>query len=491
MKKGLNMPRRVNRRKSEPTERGIKKIFAKSYFSQWLWGMGMAGGLFLVFLFPFSASLTVKLGTVILIVLSALIFLIYLFRFYPKLLTVNFLPLFLVLILSTSLMGKIVLFLPQISNYFVPIAFLSILFSLFFNPTSAVLVTAFLSIVFAVNAKSLEILPVLFFGGVVGIYGASFIHQRADITKVGVWIGFTNLITILGMGLVAKFSLAQILISGLWGLGSGIFSSILVTVSLPYLETYFGITTDIKLLELTDLNHPLLKRLSIEAPGTHHHAMMVATLAVAGAENIGANALLARVGAYYHDIGKVTRPHFFFENSGLEDLTDKSHQKVNPNLSSTIILSHVKDGTELAKIHRLPKVVIDIISEHHGKSLIAYFYRKALEEKKNEEQVDETSFRYPSHRPQSKESAIVMLADSLEADFRFSSGRVSKGSSLTRHKISSRIEKVMDNKLKDHQLDECNLTLRELTKIKEAFARVFAGLAHTRGRYPEEVLKNR
>jgi len=483
------MPRRINREKSEPTNHKIKKIFARSHLSHWLWGIGMVGGLSLVFLSPFLTCLIVKLGTVVLVILSVLIFLIYLFRFYPRFLTVNFLCLFLVLVLSMSLMGKIVLLLPQIPNYFVPIAFLSILVSLFFNPTLAILATAFLSILFIVNAESLDILPVLFFGGVVGIYGASFIHQRTDITRVGIWVGFTNLISILGMGLIGKSPFSQILIQGVWGLGNGIFSSILVTITLPYLETYFGITTDIKLLELTDLNHPLLKRLSIEAPGTYHHSIMVATLAISGAESIGANALLARVGAYYHDIGKVTRPHFFFENSGLENVTNKSHQEVNPNLSSTIIISHIKDGIELAKIHRLPRVVIDIIAEHHGKGLIAYFYRKALQKKEDGEKVDETSFRYPGPKPQSKESAIVMLADSVEADSRFSPRMAHKDSSLTRHKISSQIEKVIDNRLKDHQLDECNLTLRELTKIKEAFTRVLTGLAHTRGRYPEEMLK--
>ncbi len=477
------MPRRVNRRKSEPTDHKIKKIFAKSHFSQWLWGMVMIGGLSLVFISPFDASLTVKLGTVILIILSVLIFLICLFRFYPQFLTVNFLFLLLVLFLSTSLMGKIVLLLPQISNYFVPIAFLSILLFLFFNPFLAILAIVLLSILFTVNAESLAILPGLVFGGVVGVYGASFIHQRTDITKVGVWVGFTNLISIVGMGLVVdKFLSPQILIQGLWGLGNGIFSSILVTISLPYLETYFGITTDIKLLELTDLNHPLLKRLSIEAPGTYHHSVMVATLAIAGAESIGANALLSRVGAYYHDVGKVIRPHFFFENSGLEDIVGESHQEVKPNLSSTIIISHVKDGIELAKIHRLPKTVIDIITEHHGKGLIAYFYRKALQKKEPREQVEEASFRYPGPKPQSKESAIIMLADSVEADSRFSPRRAHKDSSLTRNEIFSRIEKVLNNKLEDHQLDECNLTLGELAKIKEAFTRALAGLAHTRGR---------
>lgn len=263
----------------------------------------------------------------------------------------------------------------------------------------------------------------------------------------------------------------------------------MVTVTLPYLEAYFGVTTDIKLLELTDLSHPLLKRLSIEAPGTYHHSIMVASLAIAGAESIGANALLVRVGAYYHDIGKIIRPHFFFESSGLEDIAGKSHQKINPNLSSTIIISHVKDGIELAKIHRLPRTVIGIIAEHHGKGLIAYFYRKALQKKELREQIEEVSFRYPGPKPQSKESAIIMLADSVEADSHFSPRKTHSGSPLTRNEISSRIEKVINNKLKDHQLDECNLTLEELAKIKEAFTRAFTGLVHTRGRYPKEMLK--
>jgi len=324
-------------------------------------------------------------------------------------------------------------------------------------------------------------LPVWFCGAIAGALGASIIHQRTDITRVGFWVGVASVFAFVGVGLFQGFSSMYFFSQILWALGSGIFSSIIVNVTLPYFETYFGITTDIRLLELADLNHPLLHRLSIEAPGTYHHTITVASLAVAAAEEIGANPLLARVGAYYHDIGKVTRPHFFYENMRVKGVDDY-HARVSPNLSSMIIISHVKDGVELARIFRLPQVVIDIIAQHHGTSLIAYFYRKALMEKKRKASVSEADFRYPGPKPQTKEAAIVMLADSVEADFRFSSEKSSR-------KIKERVQKVIENKLKDHQLEEADLTLRDLSLITEAFTRVLTGFSHTRKRYPEEMLE--
>jgi len=481
----IKMVKRIKAKTGE-NEEGFKIIFfLRNRFREWSWWIVMIGGLSLIFLFPTPQGISFLsgLGMFFLIVLGVGILFIYTLHFWPDFLTSKQLCLIVLLVISTALMGKVVILLPQVSNYFIPIAFLSILLSLLFVPYLSLVITLLLAVLFSVSARSLEILPALISGGMVGIYSASFVHQRIDLPRGGVYVGISNLCAVIGMGLLNHHPLSQVASSGLWGMGNGLFSSILATGVLPYLETYFGITTDIKLVELTNLNLPLLKRLSIEAPGTYHHSIMVANLAEAGVEAIGANPLLARVGAYYHDIGKVLRPYFFFENYGVSK--ENYHERITPTLSSTIIISHVKDGVEFAQQSRLPQVIIDIIAQHHGNGLIAYFYREALLKMSKEGEkgsIDKESFRYPGPKPQTKEAAAVMLADSVEAAFRFSPQTTSKG-------IATQVKKVINNKLKDNQLDECDLTLKDTAKIIEAFVRVLSGAVHTRGRYPAEMVR--
>jgi hypothetical protein len=464
----------------------IKSLFVltKGHLQKWVWGLGVVVGLALIFLLPEYERMTLfnQIGLISLVILSVFVLFIYLARFWPEFLLSRPLYLLGILIVSMAVIGKVIIMLPQVSDYFIPIAFLSILVSLLFSPILSAITTLLLAILFAVNTQNLEILPILAVGGMVGSYTACFVHQRTDLTKGGLYVGISNVLAILAVGLAGNHSLSYIFTMSLWGMGSGFFSSLLVMLVLPYLETYFGITTDIRLLELGNLNLPLLNRLTIEAPGTYYHTIMVASLAEAGADAIGANSLLVRIGAYYHDIGKIVRPHFFFENGGSSK--NNHHQKVTPNLSSVIIISHLKDGVEMAQDNRLPQVIIDIIREHHGTGLIAHFYREALlkGEEKNKELIEEENFRYPGPKPQSKEAAIVMLADSVEADFRFLPRRNTKS-------IETQVGKVVGNKLRDGQLDECDLTLREITKITQAFSRTLAGVVHTRGRYPEEMLK--
>ena len=481
------MVKRLKAKKTGMDEEGFKTalLSIRKRSRELVWWIGMIGGLSLIFLFPPDAGVTFLsgLGMFILIALFVGVLLVYTWHFWPDFLTWKRLCLITLLIISTALIGRIIILLPQISNYFIPIAFLSILLSLLFAPYLSVTVTLVLAVLFSISAKSLEILPTLIFGGMMGVYIASFVHQRTDLTRGGLYVGISNLCAVIATELINHRSLSEVASSGLWGMGNGIFSSILAMGVLPYLETYFGITTDIKLVELANLNLPLLKRLSIEAPGTYHHCVMVANLAEAAAEAVGANPILARVGAYYHDIGKVIRPYFFFENSGANK--ENYHEKITPNLSSTIIISHVKDGVELAQRSRLPQVVIDIIAQHHGNGLIAYFYREALMKMgkdRKEVSINEENFRYPGPKPQTKEAAVVMLADSVEAAFRFSPQRTPKG-------VATQIKKVINNKLKDNQLDECDLTMRDTAKITEAFTRVLGGAVHTRGRYPAEMVK--
>jgi hypothetical protein len=484
MKKRLRIVKRFEKKeKSRFPKFKIRSIFAKSHLWKWVWVIGLISSMSLVFLLPPTGKMTFfnKLGMAILITFFVIIFFIYLRRFWPQFLMTKSLNLFGILIVSMALMGRIIVLLAQIPNYFIPIAFFSILSSLLFTPSLSILVTLLLSILFSINAGSLALLPVLVMGGIVGAYSATFVHQRTDLTKGGLYVGMSNVLIILAVSLLGNYSFDHWDL--LCGMAGGIFSSILALTVLPYLETYFGITTDIKLLELSNLNLPLLNRLSIEAPGTYHHTMMVASLSEAGAEAVGANSLLARVGAYYHDVGKILRPHFFFENAGVGK--NSYHDKIAPNLSSIIVISHVKDGVEFAQGDRLPQVVIDIIRQHHGTGLIAHFYREALKERgKDKESIYEENFRYPGPKPQTKESAIVMLADSVEAAFRFSPQKTLKS-------IHLQVKKVVNNKLKDNQLDECDLTLGEIAKMSDAFVRTLTGVVHTRGRYPEEMLKSR
>ncbi|MBI2123569.1 MAG: HDIG domain-containing protein, partial [Armatimonadetes bacterium] len=242
--------------------------------------------------------------------------------------------------------------------------------------------------------------------------------------------------------------------------------------TLPYLEQLFGLVTPIKLLELSNPSQPLLRRLQIEAPGTYHHSIMVANLAEAGAEAIGADSLMVRVGAYYHDIGKIRRPVFFIEN---QIGVDNPHDKMSPSLSALTVQSHVRDGLEYAKEHGLPKTVASFIPQHHGTSLITYFYHQA---KERGESADESTFRYEGPRPQTREAAIVMLADAAEGAVR-SMGRP------TPDRIEQVVRRIIRERLEDGQLDECDLTFRELDVIVSVFVRLLASMFHPRIEYPD------
>jgi putative nucleotidyltransferase with HDIG domain len=247
---------------------------------------------------------------------------------------------------------------------------------------------------------------------------------------------------------------------------------------LPYLESGFGLTTSVTLLELANPSHPLLKQLLMEAPGTYHHSLIVANLAEAAAEAVGADPLLARVGSFYHDIGKLKRPYFFIENQ----LGPNPHEKISPNLSTLIITSHVKDGLEMAKKAKLPKVIQDIIVQHHGNSLVSFFYRQAEKNSDSKEVLREEDFRYEAPVPQTKEAAIILLADAVEAAVR-SLNKPAAG------RVEAVVRKIIKEKLDDGQFDQCNITLRELDIIAQTFVRILSGIYHTRIEYPEKELK--
>ena len=243
---------------------------------------------------------------------------------------------------------------------------------------------------------------------------------------------------------------------------------------LPVVEHWFGLTSDITLLELSDLNRPLLKRLQLEAPGTYHHSMVVGSLAESGAEAIDANSLLARVSAYYHDIGKLAKPEYYTEN---EPVASRSrHEKLTPSMSVLVVKSHVSEGLEFARRERLPRAVQSAIPEHHGTMVMAFFYHKALE---HDPMARREEFCYAGPKPRSKETAILMLADGVE-------GASRALAEPTPSRIRGLVTRIMDERVQEGQLDECGLTLSELARIREAFIPVLTAIFHVRAPYPED-----
>jgi putative nucleotidyltransferase with HDIG domain len=254
----------------------------------------------------------------------------------------------------------------------------------------------------------------------------------------------------------------------------------IVVVALPLFERGFRVTTDITLLELGDMNKPLLRKMAMTAPGTYHHSMILGNLAEAAAEAIEANGLLARVGSYYHDIGKLVTPGYFVENQQGLDASDSKHTGVRPKVSSLVIRSHIRDGVELARKERLPEPVIDIIREHHGTTVMEFFYNRAIEEAEDPSDVSADDYSYAGPRPRSKESAIIALADTIEARVR------SIDEPLSQKRIEAEVDELIQKRWRDHQLDDAELTLSDLRKIRDAFSRVLVGMYHQRVKYPDQ-----
>jgi len=359
----------------------------------------------------------------------------------------------------------------------VPVGLAGLLVTLLLDSRLAMLVTVVLAILLAaLFGFDGRYFVVAVGGGVAGVYSVSRVSQRSDLTRAGLIVGGACFLTMIALGLLrSEMFLIQY---SFLGLLNGLVSAVGTIGLLPYLETLFGITSSIRLLELSNPNHPLLRKLLMEAPGTYHHSILVGNLAEAAAEAIGADQLLVRVGAQYHDIGKTKRPYFFVEN---QFGGDNPHDKISPTLSTLIIISHVRDGVELAKEYQLPEVIVDFIREHHGTDLVKYFYQKAVENAKGEP-VDELDFRYPGPRPQSKETAVVMLADAVEASVR-SLGRPTPG------RIEGLVRRIIKERLEAGELDESDLTLKDLDKIAEAFVRVLTGIYHKRVEYPDMSAK--
>ncbi|RQD73518.1 MAG: HDIG domain-containing protein [Halanaerobium sp. MSAO_Bac5] len=388
-----------------------------------------------------------------------------------------------ILIVLVLLLAKIFsLFQNPFVDFLVPTAMASILLTVLINTDTALVSTLFLSMLIApIYDMNYNIVLVSLLAGLVGIYSVSKVKERGDIIRAGLNISVVLMFLIAGLSLLQENPNWNYMI---WAVGGGITNGLLVGVLangfLPYLEDLFDMTSSVKLLELSNPSQNVLKRMLVEAPGTYHHSIIVGNLAETAAEDVGADSLLARAAAYYHDIGKLKRPYFFSENHfGAEN----PHDKTSPNLSALIIKSHVKDGVEMAEEHGLPGKIIDIIKEHHGTNLISYFYQQAIQENKHDD-IEKKDFRYDGPKPQSKEAAIIMLADITEAAVR------SKNFNKNNHdRIEGFVRGLIKDKLIENQLDKSDLTLRDLDQITNSFVKVLTGIYHQRVEYPENLLK--
>jgi putative nucleotidyltransferase with HDIG domain len=373
---------------------------------------------------------------------------------------------------------------PEFFLYMIPYGLPVILISTLVNEKYAYFMSFIFAIFFYIISGSIMSIYVLL-GSLFLAGRIKCCYERFAYIKLGLELGFFNIVTILGLtfftfksnalGLITFFNIFA-------GFINGLLTSFLVLGFIPIVEVIFRYTSDLRLIELSNLENELMREFMEKAPGSYQHSILVGRLAESAAKAIGANSLLARVGAYYHDIGKMKKPLYFIENQSSKE---NKHNKLTPNMSALILISHVKEGVELAIENKLGDEIIDIIEQHHGTSLIKYFYKKALElhDGKSKENIDEKNFRYPGPKPKTKEAGIVMLADIIEA------------TSRTLHeptpaRIKGLVKNLIENVLNDGQLNECYLTLRELTTIRRVFTNTLNTIFHQRIDYPKDDKHN-
>lgn len=411
-------------------------------------------------------------GIMVVIILLSLLLILYMNNFCKKVFyNRNDLILLSIVVLLTLLIARGVY---EYSALAIPIFLATMLISILLDLRLALVINFVLTIAISLMINNdIKFIYMAMISGAFSAFVVSKANQRNKLSLAGAVVAVLNVILITAINVIYKAGLEISIREGIIVFINGISSMIITIGLLPFLESTFNIITPLRLLELANPNQPLLKRLLMEAPGTYHHSLMVGNLAEVGTEAVGGNALLARVGAYFHDIGKLKRPSFFIENQ----ISDNPHDKMTPNLSSLVITSHIHDGNDMARKFKIPLAIRDIIIQHHGTTLVAYFYHKAKKAEKAET-VEEANFRYDGIKPSSKEAAVVMLADSVEAAVRSMTDK-------TEGKIEGLIRKIIKDKLDDGQLDHCNLTLKDLDNIAKSFMKVFSGFFHAREEYPE------
>lgn len=389
----------------------------------------------------------------------------------------------------------------SLATLWIPYAFAPLILSVLLGKNHGIYAAIFVSLWGSIVFREVD--PAVFLVmslicGFIAVFITLQVRRRSRLLRAGLWVGLATLVLALTFRLIGPFTpevfggtaWSDILWQCLAAVGSGILTAVLVSGVLPFLEHVFYITTDISWLEAADLNHPLLKRMTIEAPGTYHHSLVVANLAEAAAEAIGANPTMCRVCSYFHDIGKLVKPDYFTENMNVDC---NPHDALAPTMSALIIIAHVKEGVDLALKHNLNQQIVDVIQQHHGTSLVAYFYRRALQQRDDAREggkimnlreedipdVSEESFRYSGPRPQTREAAIISLADTIES----ASRSLEKP---TPQKIDQLIKDLVQSRVVDRQLEDCPLTMRELARISETFKFTMRSMMHSRIAYPAE-----
>ncbi|MBE6058650.1 MAG: HDIG domain-containing protein [Clostridium sulfidigenes] len=366
-----------------------------------------------------------------------------------------------------------------ISPYVIPFACISILLSVLIDSKTSVTI-GILNVIFIsfIVKFSVDLTLIAMVNAVIVPMVLKRVQQRNDILYSSLLIGAINVVFTGAMGYFLSTNLTSIINKAMLTGVSAIVSGILAIGILPVLENIFDVLTNIKLLELANPNHPLMRRLLLEAPGTYHHCVLVANLAEMAAESVGANPIFARVASYYHDVGKLERPYYFKENQiGIAN----PHDDMSPAMSSAIILSHVEDGVKLAEKYNLPEGITDVVREHHGDSLAKYFYITMRNKSDNPDEVNEADYRYGGPPPRSKESTIIMLADGVEASVR----SINKPN---KKKIEEMVNNIIKSRIDENQFVNSDLTFKDLEKIRESFLKVLSGIYHERIEYPKDKI---
>ncbi|MCH1624976.1 HD family phosphohydrolase [Fredinandcohnia quinoae] len=403
-----------------------------------------------------------------------------------------YLLLFAIIFSITIVLMKMISLFQQIDyseiGYIVPVAMGALLVKLLINEKVAIISSMIFaicgSIIFnegVTGTLNFSIGVYFLFGSLAGILFLSKHNRRGKILQAGLFVSLINIALILSIMLLknGNYSSLDFGSSVIMAVASGIIASVLTIGLLPFFEGGFGILSTIKLIELSNPNHPLLRKILTEAPGTYHHSVMVANLSESASEAIGENGLLARVASYYHDIGKTKRPHFFIEN---QMNIENPHDNIAPQLSKTIIVSHATDGAEVLRKYKMPKEIVDIAEQHHGTTLLKFFYHKAKQQ--SDREILESDFRYPGPKAQTKVATVIGIADSVEAAVR-------SMSNPTPQKIEALVNNIISDRLQDGQFDECDITLKELDIIAKALCESLNGIFHSRIEYPAEATKQK
>ncbi|HOJ09009.1 MAG TPA: HDIG domain-containing protein [Clostridiales bacterium] len=414
------------------------------------------------------------IGIMVILLLLALLLLVYMnFNCKHVLSNRNYIIVLCIVIVMILFLARV---LYVYSPLLIPFSIAAMLIAILIDFKLAIIANFILTLAISIMTKGdIAFLYMSLVSGTLATFLVSRVNQRSSLTAAGLITSCINAIIIACFGILSKNQLKTIALDSAIVFANGFVSVIITIGMLPLWETAFNLVTPLKLLELANPNQALLKKLLIEAPGTYHHSLMVGNLAEVAIEALGGNPLLARVGAYYHDVGKLKRPDFFGENQ----ISGNPHDKMNPSLSTLVIISHTEDGVKIAEKYKLPQAIKEIIVQHHGTTMVAYFFHKAKKEDKTGT-VKEEAFRYPGPKPTSKEAAVVMLADSVEAAVRSMTEK-------TEGKIEGLVRKIIKDKLDDGQLDLCDLTLKDLDTIANSFMRVFSGFFHARQKYPEII----